>query len=116
MAGRCEECAGYLVTEIKTEKRLLIENRMRVVRLNIRGYTGRTLQWEERLDLDARYLNRTLPALAEQHAQDLLDGLLTMVEIEFLDQPDVNQRFFRLGTTREGMVKPVTFEFDRKPD
>ena len=35
---------------------------------------------------------------------------LTMIEIQFLEEPDRNQAFFRIGTDPGGMVKPVAVD------
>jgi len=36
----------------------------------------------------------------------MANGLLDMIEIEFLDEADVNRRFFRIGTNPAGMIRP----------
>lgn len=47
-----------------------------------------------------------IQTIAEQHAKTLAQtpGL---IEIEFLDETDINQRFFRIGTDPRWMVNPV---------
>ena len=45
--------------------------------------------------------------IAAQHAYLTLQGEIDMIEIEWLDEPDPNQRFFRIGTNPAGMVAPV---------
>ena len=74
------------------------------MRIAIRGYLGPTLQWTRRTEIG---LNKLAAELGTEHAQAMADGMLDMVEIEFLDEPDVNQRFFRIGTNPAGMRLPV---------
>ncbi len=80
-----------------------------MTRLTIRGFVGRVLQFEERVDVPDEKID-DLESLAEKHALALLavpGGHKHMIEIEFLDEPDVLQRFFRFGTDPSGMVWPI---------
>jgi hypothetical protein len=54
-----------------------------------------------------RKLDKVVPDLAKEHADAMAAKTLDMVEIEFLDEPDVNQRYLRLGTNSAGMVAPM---------
>jgi hypothetical protein len=80
------------------------------VRLAIRGFAGREKQFEDRVDVDTDEMWKILPALAEKHANALSSHELHMIEIEFLDEPNENERFFRLGTDPAGMVMPIRVE------
>lgn len=45
------------------------------------------------------------------HYADVLDGdLPALIELECLDEPDPNQRFFRFGTDSRGMVEPIPLD------
>ena len=78
-----------------------------LVRLMIRGYVGRTVIFEERVDVPFPDLGTILPTLAEQHASKLAAYDLHMIEIEFLDEPNEQGRYFRFGTDPAGMVMPI---------
>lgn len=77
------------------------------IRLAFRGYVGRVVQFEDRVEIDEAELMRLLPELAEKHAVALARHELHMVEIEFLDEPDPLQRYFRFGSDPPGMVAPI---------
>ncbi len=77
----------------------------------IRGFIGGVQQFEETVDADTA----DLEALSERHALAMLSlsgGEKHMIEIEFLEEPDEMQRFFRFGTDLDGMVKPIAVSLD----
>lgn len=55
------------------------------------------------LDLDG-----LIAGLGETHATQMKNGEIDMVEIEFLDDPNDPNRFFRIGRTAAGMVDPIS--------
>lgn len=79
-----------------------------IIRVAIRGFTQGELQFEDVVELpDEAAIEHLLPGLAEKHAAALADHRLHMIEIEFLDEPDPQERFFRFGTDPSGMVIPM---------
>lgn len=80
------------------------------MRLAIRGFKFRELVFEERVNKTLEELETLLPKLGEQHATAMAAGDLTMIEIEFVDDPDPLQKFFRFGTDPGGMVIPIEIE------
>jgi hypothetical protein len=81
-------------------------------RLAIRGFADGVQLFEEPVDIPEKDLDRVVTDLAVKHAE-LMKGRPHMIEIEFLDEPDINQRFFRLGTDPRGMVLPLALPYDR---
>lgn len=79
-----------------------------IIRVAIRGFAQGELQFEDVVELpDEAAIKHLLPGLAEKHAAALADHRLHMIEIEFLDEPDPQERFFRFGTDPSGMVIPM---------
>lgn len=79
---------------------------MRVV---LRGYKKRVLQFEERLEVDAERIDDVIAEIAEKHAMAMLAGTLGIIEFEWLDEPDPLQRFTRIGVETDCMVLPMAF-------
>lgn len=80
------------------------------MKLAIRGYVGGKIKFEDRIDCSPAELDKLLPDLARKHGDALAAHELHMIEIEFLDEPDQNQRYFRFGTDPSGMVVPIRVE------
>jgi hypothetical protein len=79
-----------------------------MIRLAIRGYAAGQVQFEDLVTLpDEEAIEHLVPGLAEKHAAALANHKLHLIEIEFLDEPDPMQRFFRFGTDPSGMVMPI---------
>lgn len=77
------------------------------VHLAIRGFADQKKVFEDLVEFEELRLDRILPELAEKHGKALAAHELHMIEIEFLDEPDPMQRFFRFGTDPSGMVRPI---------
>jgi hypothetical protein len=77
------------------------------LRVAIRGFAGRVRVFEEVVDAAESELDSLLPSLARKHAEVLASSPMHMIEIEFLDEPDPNERFLRFGTDPWGMVMPL---------
>lgn len=84
------------------------------VNMTIRGYASGQIQFEESVSCSDADINTLLPILAETHALALATHALHMIEIEFLDEPDVNQRYFRFGTDPAAMVAPFAIELPKE--
>jgi len=80
------------------------------VRLAIRGFVGKTMKFEDLVELDEEKLDSVLVQLGEKHARAMAAHELHMIEIEFLDEPDVSQRFFRFGSDPSAMKNPIAVE------
>jgi len=81
-----------------------------MIRLAIRGFAGKTPVFEDHVEVTLADLENVVPKLAEQHAGKLTNHELHMIEIEFLDESDPNERFFRLGTDPSGMIVPIAIQ------
>lgn len=78
------------------------------VRLVIRGFIASVKVLE--VFTEVRHEGE-MTALAEEHATYLLGlpgGDLHMIEIEFLDEANPLERFFRIGTDPAGMIIPIS--------
>ena len=84
-------------------------------KLAIRGSRADVVVFEDFVEWTEEELDRRLGPLAEKHARVMLTGedALHMIEIEFLDEPDPAQRFFRFGTDPKRMVNPVGIDVAR---
>lgn len=76
-------------------------------RLAFRGYKYGAKVFEEFETVPLDEIDAVIPRLGKKHATALADADLHMIEIEFLDEPDPNERFARFGTDPSGMVNPV---------
>jgi hypothetical protein len=83
-------------------------------RLIVRGYRKKELLFEEHHTITEADLENFLPRLGLQHAEAMAAGRLGMVEIEFLDSPDPEDRFFRIGVETDGMVMPIALKLGSK--
>lgn len=78
-----------------------------MIRIAIRGFAGKNVVFEDNIEIEEHELESLLPKLAEEHAAKMKNHELHMIEIEFLDEPDPMERFFRFGTDPAGMVLPM---------
>ena len=83
------------------------------IRLVIRGFVGAKILFEDRVNVTEDQLEDLLPRMAETHAAAMASCELHMLEFEFLDEPDLNERFFRIGTDPAGMVMPVEIDLTK---
>jgi hypothetical protein len=78
-----------------------------MIHVAIRGFARNAMVFEDRIAVCAGDLDSVILQFAERHALKLATHELHMIEIEFLDEPDENERFFRLGTDPSGMIMPI---------
>lgn len=77
-------------------------------RLTARIFVAGELLGEDTFELDGEAIETLVPEIARQHAK-LVGDRPFMVELEFLDEPDPNTRYFRFGTDPAGIVQPIAF-------
>jgi len=76
-------------------------------RIAVRGFAGAKVVFEDRIDVPVAEIDAVVREHAERHVRQMANHELHMIEIEFLDEPNQNERFFRFGTDPSGMVAPV---------
>jgi hypothetical protein len=89
-----------------------LEEAQLITHLAIRGFVGGEKQFEDRTEVTAENLHALLPALAAKHATALAEHRIHVIEIEFLDEPNPQERFFRFGTDPNGMVMPIGIKLE----
>ena len=82
--------------------------------LAVRVWKNKTLLLEDRIQASDQEMDTLIPQLAMKHAS-AVEGADHMIEIEFLDEPDPLQRYFRFGTDPSGMVKPIEVNLRNAP-
>jgi hypothetical protein len=88
--------------------------RCRMMRLAIRGFVAGVAQFEDLLELnDDAELDTRIAMLANDHAEALAAKSLHMIEIEFLDEPNPLQRYFRFGSDPQMMRRPVEVDLSK---
>jgi hypothetical protein len=72
---------------------------------------------EDKLEVDetraVEHGTGSLDRLANEHLE-LIGGRRHMIEIEFLDEPDLQKRFFQMGTDPDRMVQPIAVDPTKK--
>lgn len=81
------------------------------MRLAIRGFApGRQLVFEDSIEIAEDLRDRVMQDLVLKHARAMAAHDRHIIEIEFLDEPDREKRFFRFGTDSRMMTKPVALD------
>jgi hypothetical protein len=75
--------------------------------LAVRGYLGESMVSEKHLNIPQNEIDGLVQRLANEHGALMSAGLIDMVEMEFVDEPDPKQRYLRVGINPTGMVFPI---------
>ena len=79
------------------------------MRIIVRGWGDGALIFQEAIEFDEP--DDAMPKAMEHVA--LMTGFeKCLIEIQFLDEPDPEQAFFRFGNDPRGMVRPVAVDLD----
>jgi len=82
----------------------------------IRGYADGEIVFEDPITLvDAGQLDQTIKDAADRHIAALQESSLHMIEIEFLDELDPRERFFRFGSDPRLMRRPMLIRLNADP-
>lgn len=73
------------------------------MRLKVRAFADGALLFEEEATIRK---TGQLTEMSQRHLRRLRPFPIHMLEIEFLDIPDINQRFLRFGTDPSVMAQP----------
>jgi hypothetical protein len=84
-----------------------------IIHLAIRRFANGKLLFEQHIELEEDRIEGLIAAAARDNAVMVTAHELHMIEIEFLDEPNVEERFFRFGTDPAGMVAPVRIDLDK---
>ena len=83
------------------------------LRVAIRGFANGVPKFVDHIEIGEDEIDELLPELARKHGAALAAHELHMIEIEFVDEADRSQAFFRFGTDTRGMVNPVGVDLEK---
>ena len=78
------------------------------IRMRVRGYGNGALIFQETVEVEDEPGLDLLAKVQIDRLKPFADK--SMVEIEFLDELDPKERFFRFGTDRSRMVSPIAID------
>lgn len=82
-----------------------------MIRLRVRGYGKGALIFQEKVEVACE---ADLDPLVKEQMERLLPFAdQSMVEIEFLDELDPKERYFRFGTDKSRMVSPIAIDLKK---
>jgi len=73
------------------------------MRIAVRGWGDGRKLFDEVMECD----EQSLETIAPEHVQRVMGYKRNLLEIEFLDEPNENERYFRFGTDPSMMVAPI---------
>lgn len=84
-----------------------------VQRLTVRGWKNGVLEFAEAHTFHGEFNERgeDIQTMADRQIAQVATAPLHLIEIEFMDEPDREKRFMRLGPDKERMVEPHPVNF-----
>lgn len=79
---------------------------MEKTRVVVRIWLNSKLFLKERIDVTTEEEEAVIPDLVTKHQKLLIENP-HVIELEFIDELDPKERYFRFGTDPHGMVQPI---------
>ncbi len=82
------------------------------MRVTVRGFAGKQIVFKETVDVPDDEEQSAIALIADRHIGMLSHYPQHVIEMEFLDEPDPDKRFFRFGTDPSNMRMPIKVDLE----